>query len=467
MSPTRRAALQTLGTVGAVAVAGCSTVARLRGPNQRPPDSLGTDWSPPGAEWRYPNADLRNTASVDLVATSAPAPAWRIAPPDADVFAGAVVATRDTVVEQATRDDRGAVSARAAADGSVRWRRTFEADTVNVSSHVDNSLYVTIDRRAVVALDAADGTTRWRADLLSRLRDAVPARFLARGPREFWPHVLATPDTVYVQTGYGLHGLDPADGTERWRLYLGDPDGDADERVRRDPRGFALGEHEVWASYGGGYRRTLVEVTVIDGEPHVDAGDVALEYPTAPTAVGSETNPPLVFGQWVASTGFVEPIAAGDPLRSDRDWTFGGFAAPGGPSRTTGVATDGNRMFVCQVRRVEEGYELGTFALDPDTGALVWSRRDSVPLGSDADFFDRCSLARPAVAGDTLLVAYGADPPAEDADPTRALVGLSTADGTERWRVDPGIQPRQVAVAGDRLYITGEHGGFAAFARSA
>jgi outer membrane protein assembly factor BamB len=42
------------------------------------------------------------------------------------------------------------------------------------------------------------------------------------------------------------------------------------------------------------------------------------------------------------------------------------------------------------------------------------------------------------------------------------LLALDAATGRERWRVAPGVLPRAVAVAGDRVYTDGRDGRVAA-----
>lgn len=466
MTPTRRDALRSLAAAGAVAVAGCSTVARLRGPNEKPPDSLGTDWSPPADEWRYSNADLRNTARSSLPAPTTPSTAWTVESSVSERAARrtVVAATRDVVFE-VTGDESTVLRARDAVDGTVRWRRAFDTEGFGGGGLVDGTLFGSLGETDVVALDATDGTTRWRVDLHDRTTDAVPSRFVTDDPHTFEARPFATPETVYVQTAYGLHGLAPNDGTERWRLYLGS-DGNYNDRILQYPGRLAVGKRTVWAAYRHPTGR-LFDVTIAADEVHVDANELAVEYPSAPVVAGTGIDAQVSFGQRVGSTGVISPVAAGDP-DGYRGWAFPGLAAGDGPTWVTGAATDGDSLFVTQTRPLDERFELAVLALDVGTGGLVWSHREPLGLPRSApDFFDQLAVTAPVVAGDTALVGVATDPQDEDTEATRTLLALDTDEGTERWRVDPGVDPQDIVVAGDRLYVTGEHGGFAAFARSA
>lgn len=467
MTPTRRDALRSLAVTGTVAVAGCSTVARLRGPNQVPPDSLGTNWSPPDAEWRYPNADLHNTARSGLPTATAPSSAWAVEPSDSARAARRTLlaATRDAVFE-VTGDERPVLRARDAADGAVRWQRAFDTEGFGGGGLVDGTLFGSLGETDVVALDATDGTTRWRVDLHDRVTDAVPSRFVADEAATFEARPFATPETVYVQTAYGLHGLAPGDGTERWRLYLGS-DGDYNDRILRYPGRLAVGQRTVWAAYRHPAGR-LFDVTTAADEVHVDANELAVEYPSAPVVAGTGLDAEVAFGQRVGSTGAISPVAAGDPDGYHGGWAFPGLAAGDGPTWVTGAATDGDSLFVTQTRPVEGRFELAVLALEVGTGGLVWSHREPLGLSASApDFFDQLAVTAPVVAGGTVLVAVATDPGDGDVEATRTLLALGADEGTERWRVDPGVDPNDLVVAGDRLYVGGERGGLAALARSA
>lgn len=75
---------------------------------------------------------------------------------------------------------------------------------------IGDAVYFREDRDTLVALDASSGAVRWRFCSPDEAPDAV----------------MASEDTVYVNTFSALHALNMMDGTERWRLmYEGSPGG--------------------------------------------------------------------------------------------------------------------------------------------------------------------------------------------------------------------------------------------------
>jgi outer membrane protein assembly factor BamB len=447
---SRRAALRSLGAAGVAGLAGCSALDRLRGPNENPPESVGTDWTAPDDEWRFPDADARNTARVALPAGTAPEPAWRVGGEN-DIEREPLAATRDAVFVGADGEDRVVVRARDSADGTERWRRAFETRVFDGSGLIDGTLYATTDHE-LLALDADDGTTRWRVDLYDRLSGTVPSQFLPRERDDFVGRAVATPDIIHVTSGYGLHGLAPGDGTERWRYYLGDTDDRSPPALPR-PGGLAVTERAVQSVYR--IPSAVYRLRTVGESARVDRERVGVEFPTVPTMTGDP--PRVVFGQRVVGTGRRGPAVAGED-----GWTFPGFATEGGGA-LGGIAVADERLFGTQAFARDGRLDLAVFTLKAGTGALVWAVRERLGLPEDADIFDQLGLARPVVAGDSLLVGVRTNPPG--GEPERAVAALALADGTERWRVDPGVGPDSLAVAGDRLYVGGSDGGFAALGR--
>jgi outer membrane protein assembly factor BamB len=455
---TRRDALRAVGLAGLAGLAGCSALDGLRGPNERPPESLGTDWTPPADEWRSPRGGLRNAAAAPGALDDPPDVAWTVGPPDDPAGSGRpVLAAGETVVSAVARDDRVVLRARDAADGRRRWRRVVSFAPARryprIGGLVDGSLFLTDSGTDVLAVDAADGTVRWRVDLHDRVAGAVPGRFLPdRGPAAFSPVARPTPGALYVQTAYGLHGLTPADGHERWRLRLGDRGRDA--RPNEDPGGIAVGDGRVLASYGRP-APSVYEVRVGSDEPSVDRDAAATRLPARPVVVDGRT---VLTDRVVWSTDAGGTLAFGVGGRTDVAWRFPGLASEG-PAAYSRLAASEGRAFVCEGDESSE--TLAVFGLRAADGGLAWLRRESVGgLGaarSDAAAF---KLAGPVVVGDTLLVGAGVAP--EGAPGRGRLVAFATADGRVRWRTGLPFAPGSLAVAGGRVYVGGRRGGVVA-----
>jgi outer membrane protein assembly factor BamB len=361
------------------------------------------------------------------------------------------------VVSVVDRDDQVVLRARDVADGRRRWRRVVslasERRHPQVGGLVDETLFLTDSGTDVVAVDAANGTIRWRVDLYNRVAGVVPGRFLPDdSPAGFSAAALATPDTVYVQTAYGLHGLAPVDGRERWRLRLGATDDNA--RPNEDPGGLAVDRGLVLASYG---RPDPVVYEVRDGgeEPSVDRAAAATRLPGRPVVGDGST---VMTDRVVWSTAVRGTLAFGVGGRTNVAWQFPGLAGEG-PVAYSRLAADEGRAFVC------EGYEsteaLAVFGLRAADGGLAWLRRESLKdrdvACSDAAEF---KLAGPVVVGDTLLVGAGVAP--EEAAGRGWLVAFATTDGRVRWRTDLPFAPGSLAVADGRVHVSGRRGGVVA-----
>lgn len=175
MRSSRRKFLR-LATVGATAaLAGCGGSSASPEPNERPPETVGTDWSPPRDEWRFEHGDPRNTARSELSTTDPPNNAWMLNA----VQTGEVVAATDSTVFVIRKDAaKPDVTAYAAADGSRRWRREFDGDGLRTGGVVENQLALTVGGEDVVALDTMDGTIVWRTPLADQTQEAVPSQFL-------------------------------------------------------------------------------------------------------------------------------------------------------------------------------------------------------------------------------------------------------------------------------------------------
>jgi hypothetical protein len=465
---SRRAAIGRGGTVLVVGLAGCTAVDLSGGPNERPPESVGSPWTPPADEWRFPRANLQNTARSTQPIRTQPARVWQRQQGNVDSesqSAHLVGATRERVVAAIERDAGIVLSGYDGADGTRQWRRPLRYPQgrryPRFGGLVDGTLYLTDGGTDVVAVETADGAVRWRRNLYEHVATTVPDEFLTRdgrSPDSFSPQPLATPETVYVQTGYGLHGLAPADGREQWRVYLADS---ADNAQALDtPAGLALTDDQVWASYGG----PTAAVYLV--ERHADS--LSVEHTTAPVR---HPGPPVVTNDgdvavgthvvWSTDTGGTLAFGVtGDP---DTSWQFPGLAGTG-PTAYSSLATDGDRVFVCEGH--ETRAEFAVFAVRAATGGIDWIHRASIPgrtlsMAAPAAF----RLCQPAVAGETLLVGYGVSSPHDDDRGT--LVGLSADAGRERWRTALPVAPKDVAVAGSRLFVSGQRHGLVAVSDAA
>ena len=466
VSANRRAALRIISLVGTSSLAGCGGLDSSSSPNERPPDSLGTSWSPPVGEWRFPRSDLRNTARSRHTLRSRPTGAWQHhqdAAATEDIVSSDVVAVTNEIVVTATARDASVILyAYDVADGTKRWRQQIEFSRERrypqFGGLVDGTVYLTDTRTDVVAVDASDGTVRWRVNLYERLGETVPDQFLTGSGRSVdWFSLLplATPNTVYIQSSYGIHGLAPEDGSEQWRLYLGNRNGDS--HVLEDLGGLAVRANRVWASYGGP-TPAVFTIEMFDGSPSIDRATAPLDLPGRPVVTsGGDVS---IARQVVWSTDARETLAFGVAGGAGVTWQFPGLASSGAAAFSS-LATDGERMFICEGHEQRELFVV--YALRASTGGIEWIVRESlsdrdVTSASPAEF----RLCHPIVTGDTLVVGYGIAP---DHEPGQGeLIALSTSDGSERWRTDLSIAPKDIAVTADHIYVGGQQRGVLAFA---
>ena len=466
VSVTRRTALRVFGTAAATSLAGCAALDFSSGPTERPPESIGTSWAPPTDEWRFPRADLLNTARSSRELRTRPAIAWQKqqeAVHTDEAESGAVVAaTTDLVITAVVRDADVILYAYDAATGDQRWRRQLQYPHgrryPRFGGLVDGTLFLTDSGTDVIAVDASDGAVRWQINLYRQVAETVPDRFLTgtRGsPDQFSPLPLATPDTVYIQSNYGLHGLAPVNGREQWRLYLGDHDHVEDTRVLEEPGGLAVTGERVWAS-NGGPTPSIYAVEMIDESPSIDRVPAPLDLPGRP--VVASTGGITVASQVIWSTDTHRTLAFGAAGGAGVTWQFPGWAGSG-PAAFSAIATDGEQVFVCEGHEQQALFVV--FALDASTGGLEWIFRESlaerdISAAAPAEF----RLSHPVMGDDTLVVGYGISP--EETTGRGSLIALSRADGRRRWRTDLPIAPRDVAVAGNRAYISGHEKGVVA-----
>ncbi|ERH14038.1 MAG: hypothetical protein J07HB67_00292, partial [halophilic archaeon J07HB67] len=315
-----------------------------------------------------------------------------------------VAVTSDRILSVGNRDETVALRA-ITTNGREEWRREFQARDLRPGGIVDGTLYATDGVTDMLAIDTSDGSRRWRRSLYDQAAESVPDAFPSLGgsPDQFEPVVVPTPGTVYAASAYGLHGVAPADGTEQWRLYLGES---TEEPVGGQPAGLAPTVDGVLVT---DRRRGVVRVERLgrgdDERVVTDHTGTPVEPPTAPviTAHGGAVVGPAAV--WSTRRPPHRPVV--DAV-GGWGWQFSGHAGSG-TSTFTQPTVDGERVFCCEAH--ERPGEVVISALRAETGALDWRTQVTPPerlppLGSGEMF----RLGALAVAGDTLLVAYGSDP---------------------------------------------------------
>lgn len=465
-SLSRRDALRLIGLAGATSVAGCGSLGLETGPNEQPPDALGTSWSPPADGWHFQYADLQNTARSPHGIRTRPTIEWQdrndLGRTDAPISSDLVAATPDQVITADRFDRELELRAHDAADGTLRWHRRIQYSgghrTPRFGGLADGTLSVTDGGTDVLAVDVADGTVRWRRNLYDRVAESVPDKFLSPSDStaDFLPLPMTTPETVYVQSGYGVHGLAPENGTERWRVHLGAA---TDEPALDYPVGLAVTDRRVWASYGGPVR-LLFGIELSDGNPEVERTALPLEFASNPVVTGDGEVALTHDITWATRPQETLAVGAdGDEVR----WQFPGHAGEGAAAYSS-LATDGERVFVCTSHA--EPPRFIVVALRAATGKLAWVHRESladrdVSVGAGREF----RLCQPAVTGDSLVVGYGEAP--EAASGHGDIAALSRSEGRVRWRASLPVAPRHLAMTSNGLAVGGQRGGVVALAGDA
>ena len=458
--PTRRTVLQALGITGVASLAGCPSLSTNNDYAEQPPDSLGTTWSSPASEWRYPRRGLHNTARSSISFQEQSTVDWQAneqsTAEGAQESTHLAVATRETVILGTENENGLNLTAYYATDGTRRWSRQLRASDQlypQFGGLVDGTLYLTDYETDVIAVDVSEGTVRWRVNLYKRVADDVPEQYLTKpntSPERFAPVPAATPSCVYVQTSYGLHGLAPEDGRERWRLYLGDEL--EDDRILQDPGGLAVTDRRVLMSYARP-EQLLIGVREHDGEPVVDRTSVPVQYPNLPLVTEDGTT--VLDSGIIWSTDASGTLATGAASTRSVRWQFEGLASTGAAAFSS-LAYDGTRVFVCEGH--EKPAEFVVFALRAETGGLEWIYRESISdrgmaLSADADL----RVGHPAVADGTLLAGYGKR--SEQGSNVGTLIALSTTEGSLRWRTGFSVAPRNIAPTESGIYISGHRSG--------
>lgn len=436
---------------------------RLRGPNEQPPPSVGTSWTPPTDEWHFPRGDLRNTARVETALPAPPTVEWRDATSSTAPLS-IPVATADRLVTAQRRDTQTRIRGQRPSDGTVQWRRAIDGtQRTNIGGVADGRVVFNDGARTVVALDIADGSLRWRQPLYDTVSAEVSPRSLgaaAESPTAFDATPLVTPDCVYVQSSYGLHGLNPRDGTEAWRIALSTY---ADDTASFGlSGGLAVAPGHVWASYGNRYA-TLFEIEINDGDPEVWMDAPPEDHVRRPVVTGDDPYAAALLAGFSGTTSDELPLVSMSNWGTLPDWSSWGFASVNQPTRVAPIASDGTQYLLTQLFQTDDGLVVGVVALHRRSGGIEWTAREPVPspVGAferGAEFFEHTSLCHPLIAGDTIITGYGVSSEA-GAPPTRGmLLGYDVTTGQRRWQMQTDIAPVDLALGGDRLYVGGRGG---------
>jgi outer membrane protein assembly factor BamB len=446
---TRRCALRLATAAGVAGIAGCGLLDE--GPNERPPADVGTTWNPPADEWWFPHGDLRNSRASSVAVTGPPSIAWRVrAETDSSNGTsplGITAATRDSLVLGGASDGRIILESYDPPTGTRQWVQRIPAPDVRYESTggiVDERLYLTDTDKHVIAVDLTEGTILWRRNLYEQLSGVVPQQYLKRDHRPFFARAMGTPQTVYVQSSYGLHGLSPDDGREEWRLSFG---GRRDHgRALFESSGLAVARDRIWTSYriDGAYA-----VQSVSDDVTVSRTDTEMREAGHPVMSDEESMALSTGVDWSSSTSF--PLATILSGSRETPWQFPGFASSGAVALSS-LATDGDNLYGCEAH--ENGNQFVVFSLQPRTGEIEWLYRESFIDRGIVAISDDLRVCDPCVAGDNLLVGYGAASGPDDRN--GSLFALSTVDGTVRWSMKLPLAPIDMALAGDRLYVRGQ-----------
>jgi outer membrane protein assembly factor BamB len=317
----------------------------------------------------------------------------------------------------------------------------------------------------VVALDIADGSRRWRQPLYDTVSAEVSPKSLGAAAEsatnlDFDATPLVTPDHVYVQSSYGLHGLNPRDGTEAWRIALSTYVDDTESFGLSG--GLAVASGHVWASYGN-RDATLFEVEIDDGDPEVWMDAPPEDHVRRPVVTGDDPYAAALLAGFSGTTGDELPLVSMSNWGTLPDWSSWGFASVDHPTRFAPLASDGTQYILTQLFQTDGELVLGVVALHRRNGGIEWTAREAVqsPFGTSegaSEFFEHTTLCHPLIAGDTVITGYGVSSEA-GTSPTRGmLLGYDVTTGQRRWQLQTDIAPVDLALGGDQLYVGGRGG---------
>lgn len=458
---TRRNTLRLLGAAGVAGLAGCGALGSADGPNEQLPSSLGTAWTSPDDEWRYPRAGLRNTAQVTSPGRTVPKARWSRSGAPFTETVSTLIGTAEVLVSVESREPPR-LRGHDPESGAVQWQHDIDGSFLRLGGVTNDMLVMSVDGQsvdgAVVALNPADGSLLWRRSLYDQVVSAVPTEYTGEED-DFSVRPRVTRDRVCVQSDYGLHGLDPADGSEQWRIALR-PEYD-DAGVSGRPGGLAVGPDGLLTNYGVD-EGVLLDVTLSDDGADIYATHLPESHVAEPVVTeveGSYTDSYLAAVSVRGTRGDDVPlVAVAGSSRSPR-WTSPGFAEQDRADRVGTLATDGTRVVLVQQFRTTDGVELGTLALDATSGGIEWAARRQVEVQSAAfEFYEQTVLCDPIIAGETVITGYGVSQRYDSAPESGVLVGYDVATGEQRWQAQTDIAPNTLAAVGTRLYIGGGQG---------
>ncbi len=285
-------------------------------------------------------------------------------------------------------------------DGTVRWEYELVRGTQAAPAVADGTVYVTDTEGRVAAVSAADGTERW-----TRTFERIG---LQNRPVVADGAVLVGVGNYELFQFGGLYALETADGSTRWRV-------DGDSAAPTMPAAANGSAFYVAFPDGGGELRS---VSLADGERRwrepLDgvATGVAVDGAAHVAGVtGHDTSDGTLTAQYdIDSTGVRPPAVGPDAVY-------------------LGAVRDGERGVTAFERSGD--------------------RRWFVTPGPEDDLVG--AITTPTVANETVY-ASGAD---------GRLYALSTADGSERWRLDSPRGVTTPAVAGGVVYVPSPRGLYA------
>lgn len=450
--PTRRHVLSGLTALGVSTVAGCTEAEITTVSHEDPPTSLGTSWQPPSDEWWFPRQGIHNTgrsqtaghgASVDWHAPSAsPATTTQLA-----------AVTQEQIISAAHEADVVTLAAWTPS-GTQQWELQLSVPTERewdpqFGGLLGDRLYLSDRESDLICIDTTDGTVVWRRNIFAAVAQEVPEDALRRPPR-FSPLVKATPESLYLQSNYGVHGIDPSNGTEQWRIYLGDELGESTQL--RYPRGLAITDDRVWVTYSGAVPR-LLSIRSRDETTSISTTELPIEHPAEPVVTPTET---VLIGTDVlwADSADRTLVAGSLAPTSGSPWQFPGLASTG-ETAFSKPAFDGSILFSCEAHWSRS--EFVVFALRPADGGIEWLHRESLQTDSRSNTTGRVRVAEPAVVNETLLVGYGSETAAHSGNGT--VVGLETTDGSVKFRTELPVIPSRIAGSTTGVYVGGLHDG--------
>lgn len=285
-------------------------------------------------------------------------------------------------------DVSGTLAALDQADGSALWEQDVGGAIYGAPVLVDGLVVVGTEAGEVVAFTDA-GREVWRRQL-----QAGPA--LAS--------LLVADEVIYAGTEGGrLVALAPADGNVSWSIETGGP-------VTRGP---AFTEGTVYLGTAGG-RLSAIDITTRSSRWAIELGS------------GEVGTPAVAGGRVYAARGIHGTELTQDLVALDiRDgkvlWSF---ASSSGKQVHLGAVAHG-RVYATS----EDG---NLYALDPETGSLLWT----APIGGRL-----ATLA--TVAGNTIYVASSPG----------VVVAIDATSRTELWRIEIAGDPTMAAVIDGRAFV--------------